>query len=129
MTRIIARVISQKGTCDAGHEVGDEFEIGQTTPDGMCSWAFYTIFPFAEPLEFGEWKYHVKCPNCAETIEVDAYHEEGDIISCFYCDADLQVIGLDPIRLKLAGRSRGDDEFGEDNDNDDYYREDDFSQD
>ena len=53
MTRIIAKVISQEGTCEAGHKVGDEFIIGQKTASGMCSWAFYTLFPFAEPLEFG----------------------------------------------------------------------------
>jgi uncharacterized repeat protein (TIGR04076 family) len=52
MTKIIARVISQKGTCEAGHKVGDEFVIGQITPPGMCSWAFYTLFPFAEVLQF-----------------------------------------------------------------------------
>lgn len=71
MTRIIARVISQKGTCEAGHRVGDEFVIGQTTTPGMCSWAFYTLFPFAEPLEFGgsfSWesgpdKVRVACPD------------------------------------------------------------------
>jgi uncharacterized repeat protein (TIGR04076 family) len=53
VTEIIARVISQKGTCDAGHKVGDEFIISQRTPQDMCSWAFYSIFPFAEVLEFG----------------------------------------------------------------------------
>ncbi len=50
---IVARVISQKGTCAAGHRVGDEFVIGQKTPPGMCSWAFYTLFPFAQVLQFG----------------------------------------------------------------------------
>ena len=53
MTEIVARVISQKGTCEAGHKVGDEFIIGQTTQPGMCSWAFYTLFPFAEVLQYG----------------------------------------------------------------------------
>jgi uncharacterized repeat protein (TIGR04076 family) len=53
MTKIIAKVISQKGICQVGHKVGDEFVIGQTTSPGMCSWAFYTLFPFAETLEFG----------------------------------------------------------------------------
>lgn len=53
MFDIIAKVISQKGYCEAGHKVGDEFIIGQTTPCKMCSWAFYTIFPFAEVLQFG----------------------------------------------------------------------------
>jgi len=53
MTEVIAKVISQKGTCEAGHKVGDEFVIGETTPSGVCNWAFYTLFPFAEVLQFG----------------------------------------------------------------------------
>ena len=71
MTQIVATVILQQGTCEAGHKVGDEFVIGQTTPPGMCSWAFYTLFPHAEPLEFGgsfPWgdspdKVRVACPD------------------------------------------------------------------
>jgi uncharacterized repeat protein (TIGR04076 family) len=54
MTKIIARVISQKGVCESGHNVGDEFLIDPVkTPAGMCPWAFCTLFPFAEPLQFG----------------------------------------------------------------------------
>ena len=53
MHEVTAVVISQKGTCSAGHKAGDRFVIGQTTPPGMCSWAFIAIFPFAETLEFG----------------------------------------------------------------------------
>ena len=51
--KVVARVASQKGTCAAGHRVGDEFSIEDCTPAGMCSWAFYTIFPFATVLQFG----------------------------------------------------------------------------
>ena len=53
MPDIIAKVVSQKGTCEAGHKVGEEIVIGQQTPSGMCSWAFYTLFPFAEVLQYG----------------------------------------------------------------------------
>jgi uncharacterized repeat protein (TIGR04076 family) len=53
MVKIIARVISQKGTCEAGHKVGDEFVIDQKAPAGFCTWALYTLFPFAEVLQFG----------------------------------------------------------------------------
>ena len=53
MYDVTARVISQKGTCSAGCRVGDEFVIGSGTPDGMCSWAFYALFPFASVLQFG----------------------------------------------------------------------------
>jgi len=51
--QVKAKVISQKGTCSAGHKVGDEFIIGETVPDGMCSWAFYTLFPFVSGLQSG----------------------------------------------------------------------------
>jgi len=53
MLRVTAKVISQKGTCEAGHRMGDEYDITDKTPPGMCSWAFYTLFPFAEVLQFG----------------------------------------------------------------------------
>jgi uncharacterized repeat protein (TIGR04076 family) len=51
--KIIARVVSQKGSCSAGHKVGDEFVLGEKTPPGLCSWAFNSLFPFAEVLKFG----------------------------------------------------------------------------
>ncbi|MBN1689950.1 MAG: TIGR04076 family protein [Dehalococcoidia bacterium] len=47
---IYARVISQRGTCVAGHKQGDEFLITDMCPAGMCAWAFYTLFPFAQVL-------------------------------------------------------------------------------
>ena len=53
MYGVVARVISQKGICSALQKVGDEFHIGDNTPPDMCSWAFYTLFPFASVLRFG----------------------------------------------------------------------------
>lgn len=53
MYEVVAKVISQKGTCSAGHEVNDEFIIGEKTPSDLCSWAFCTVFPFASVLQFG----------------------------------------------------------------------------
>ncbi len=50
---LVAKVISQKGTCALGHKVGQEFRIGDKTPAGMCPWAFYTLFPFISVLQFG----------------------------------------------------------------------------
>jgi uncharacterized repeat protein (TIGR04076 family) len=52
MAEVIAEVISQRGTCAAGHKAGDRFVIGDKTPAGMCSWAFYTLFPFAGVLQY-----------------------------------------------------------------------------
>jgi uncharacterized repeat protein (TIGR04076 family) len=71
-----ARVISQKGTCSAGHKVGDEFLIGDTLPAGMCSWAFYSLFPFISALQAGgtfPWekdadKTTVACPDAESPL-------------------------------------------------------------
>jgi uncharacterized repeat protein (TIGR04076 family) len=72
MTRIIAKVVSQKGTCEVGHKVGDEFNISENKPvPKICPWAFYTLFPFAKTLQFGgsfPWekdpdKARVACPD------------------------------------------------------------------
>ena len=76
MSEITAKVVSQKGTCGVGHRVGDEFVIGQETPACMCSWAFYTLFPFAEVLQFGgsfpwedeQGKAVVACPDPANPV-------------------------------------------------------------
>ncbi len=32
MPDVIAKVISQKGTCEARHKVGDEFVMGESSP-------------------------------------------------------------------------------------------------
>jgi uncharacterized repeat protein (TIGR04076 family) len=50
--KVKARIISCKGTCSAGHKVGEEFTINQKTPANMCSWAFYSVFPFVSVLQF-----------------------------------------------------------------------------
>ena len=76
MSIVIAKVISQRGICEAGHRVGDEFIIEQKTPPGICSWAFYTLFPFAEVLQFGgslPWekdpnKATIACPDPANPV-------------------------------------------------------------
>ena len=71
MSEVIARVVSQKGTCVAGHKTGDEFVIGDKLPSGLCSWAFYTLFPFSTVYQLGgsfPWgdnpdKITVACPD------------------------------------------------------------------
>jgi uncharacterized repeat protein (TIGR04076 family) len=51
--KVKATIISQKGHCEAGHKTGDDFIISDTIPAGICSWAFYTLFPFISALQSG----------------------------------------------------------------------------
>jgi uncharacterized repeat protein (TIGR04076 family) len=50
---VAVKVISQKGTCDAGHKVGDEWLLSSKTPEGICLTAFHALFPNARVLMFG----------------------------------------------------------------------------
>lgn len=58
------------------------------------------------------------CPECDEEVYVDAESEQGDIVSCDECGANLEVVGLDPIELDLS-QDRDDEDKDE---NDEYER-------
>jgi len=52
----VIKVISQKGTCDAGHKVGDEWVIKgkeNKAPEGICMPAFTFLYSDAHGLMFG----------------------------------------------------------------------------
>ena len=51
---VTIKVVSQQGTCNAGHKVGDEWIMkNDKTPGGICAGAFCTIFPDSRVLSFG----------------------------------------------------------------------------
>ena len=50
---VVARVVSQQGTCDAEHRVGDEWVIGSRTPEGICLAALNSLYHYARVLMFG----------------------------------------------------------------------------
>jgi len=49
---VVAKVVSQKGTCAAEHKVGDEWVLGSKTPGGICLSAFFALLPNARVLMF-----------------------------------------------------------------------------
>jgi uncharacterized repeat protein (TIGR04076 family) len=51
--KVSVEVISQQGSCEAGHKVGDRWIIGEKTPEGLCIFAFSSLLPFITPLMFG----------------------------------------------------------------------------
>jgi alpha-aminoadipate/glutamate carrier protein LysW len=42
------------------------------------------------------------CPECDARVVVDEAVERGEVVSCPECNAELEVIGLDPLRFVLA---------------------------
>ena len=86
MTEVIAKVISQKGNCEAGHKVNDEFTIGVIKQPDMCPYAFHTLFPFAQVLLFNgsfPWekdpdKTTVACPDAENPVVFELRRVESD---------------------------------------------------
>jgi len=76
MSKVVAKVISQKGMCEAEHKVGDEFIMAEDIPPNLCSWAFHSLFPFVQVLRFGgsfPWekdasKATVACPDAENPV-------------------------------------------------------------
>jgi len=76
MHDVIAKVISQKGTCWAGYKVGDEFLVSGKTPPNHCQVAYYSLFPSIRVLEYGgsfPWeedkdKAIVACPDASNPV-------------------------------------------------------------
>ena len=50
---VLAKVVSQQGTCKAGHKVRDEFVLGLKSPSGLCLSALNSIYPPVRVLRFG----------------------------------------------------------------------------
>jgi len=45
--RITVKAVREDGgLCYAGHKAGDSFECGYLTPQGLCGWAYHSIYPF-----------------------------------------------------------------------------------
>ena len=68
--KVVATVISAKGTCSAGHQEGDTFEISCHNPGGLCGFFYHDIFPMLSTFQFGgnlPWwsgdKIQVECPD------------------------------------------------------------------
>jgi len=76
--RVILKIVSVTGTCNAGHKAGQEFDLSKEftlgyTEDGkaLCPSAFYAAFPSWRVLRFGgefPWEEnkdlaHVACPD------------------------------------------------------------------
>ena len=76
--KVVLKIVSVKGYCDAGHKEGQEFDLSKDfilglsgDPRAICPSAFYAIYPSWRVLRHGgefPWsedkeKAHVACPD------------------------------------------------------------------
>jgi len=53
----------------------------------------------------------VRCPKCAAEIDLDEDEvEEGELLNCAECDAELEVVQTHPVRLNLISEDDDDDD-------------------
>ncbi|MGO9641619.1 MAG: hypothetical protein ACLP1Y_09980 [Candidatus Acidiferrales bacterium] len=53
----------------------------------------------------------VRCPKCATEIDLDEDEvEEGELLNCAECDAELEVVQTHPVRLNLISEDDDDDD-------------------
>jgi len=70
---ISIRVVSQEGTCDEEHKVGQKWVTKGKTPEGICLPAFNSLHPFLQVLMYGgsfPWENdpHVTTVACPDPI-------------------------------------------------------------
>lgn len=51
--KIVATVTGLKGTCNAGHFVGEKFELSCHNPGGLCGFFYHDLFPTLSVMQFG----------------------------------------------------------------------------
>jgi uncharacterized repeat protein (TIGR04076 family) len=61
-------VISQKGSCGAGHKVGDRWIIKNHTPDGICLSVYPVMAGSIDVLKYGGSFPWSKDPDVSETV-------------------------------------------------------------
>ena len=60
------------------------------------------------------------CPECDAEIEVDEFDvDKGDQLSCPECGSNLEVVGVTPLELDIAGDDDDEEDDDEDLDDDD----------
>ncbi len=51
--RVVGTIKGVKGTCSAGHKVGDTFELSGHSSAGLCGFFYHGLFPYIIMLQFG----------------------------------------------------------------------------
>ena len=73
--RIIARVLSREGTCEFGHQMGDEVTFdGETVEGRICLHALYSLLPKVFAMRYGAEFPWLKDKNVAAHACPDAHN-------------------------------------------------------
>ena len=83
--KIMATIMDVKGSCRAGHQKGDRFEISCHNPGGLCGFFYHSIFPSLSTFQFRGnlpwWKgdtIELQCPDSYNLVTLTLDRVERD---------------------------------------------------
>jgi len=71
--KIKAEVVGLKGQCNAGHKVGDQFDVSCWNTGGMCGFLYHAIFPTLQVMQFDgsyPWGTDEAVVNCPDSYNL-----------------------------------------------------------
>ena len=71
--KFIATITGMKGTCNAKHRMGQQFELNCYDSGGLCGAFYHDIFPYLSVMQFGG-KYPWWEKDCIEVECPDRYN-------------------------------------------------------
>ena len=81
-----ATVTCIKGTCNAGHKVGDVMDVSARNTAGMCGYLYHAAHPAILMLQFGgtvPWgpadTVELQCPDTLNLLTVELHRERAEI--------------------------------------------------
>jgi uncharacterized repeat protein (TIGR04076 family) len=82
--KMTLEIVSQKGFCGAGHEVGQKFDLSGSTPEGLCQSALHSAYPTIFALRWGAdfpWEKekgvaHIACPDADNPLVMKITRED-----------------------------------------------------
>jgi uncharacterized repeat protein (TIGR04076 family) len=50
---VVIKLVSNRSPCHSGHQIGEEWTFDYRLPQGLCGFAYNSLFPFALVLKTG----------------------------------------------------------------------------
>lgn len=83
---VIGTITGVKGTCSAGHKVGDRVELSMHKTGGLCGAFYHDIYPYVLMLQMGgsfpaEWgdvdTIHLECMDKTNAVTIELKRLRG----------------------------------------------------
>ena len=82
--KLIVKITGLKGHCNAGHKIGDQFEVSEYISSDLCGAAYHSIYPYIVSMEFGG---------------VAPWQSEKDVIGNLACPDGYNLLTMEIVRV------------------------------